>query len=113
MPRGDRTGPEGRGPRTGRAMGHCAGYDSPGYMNDGGGRGMGRGGGFGRGMGRGGGRGMGRGMGRGGGFGRGYAAPPEEVEGSELTMLRDDIARLTKLVESAHARIQELETEEK
>ena len=33
MPYGDRTGPEGMGPRTGRAAGYCAGYDVAGYMN--------------------------------------------------------------------------------
>ena len=33
MPRGDRTGPEGYGPMTGRARGFCAGYPSPGYMD--------------------------------------------------------------------------------
>ncbi|MBN2135019.1 MAG: DUF5320 domain-containing protein [Acidobacteria bacterium] len=33
MPRGDRTGPAGAGPMTGRAMGLCAGYDTPGFMN--------------------------------------------------------------------------------
>ncbi len=55
MPGGDRTGPEGMGPMTGRAAGFCAGYNVPGYMNPygGGGRGFrrnlgGRGGGFGR-----------------------------------------------------------------
>ena len=31
MPRGDRTGPEGEGPLTGRQLGYGAGYDSPGY----------------------------------------------------------------------------------
>ena len=30
MPRGDRSGPEGMGPMTGRGMGNCAG-DAPGY----------------------------------------------------------------------------------
>ena len=54
MPRGDRTGPAGMGPGTGRRMGYCAGYDTPGAFNRGG-FGM-RGGGFG--MGRGGGRGF-------------------------------------------------------
>ena len=29
MPRGDRTGPMGAGPMTGRAAGYCAGYDMP------------------------------------------------------------------------------------
>lgn len=34
MPRGDCTGPSGQGSRTGRALGYCAGYDSPGYTKD-------------------------------------------------------------------------------
>lgn len=48
MPRGDKTGPAGQGPMTGRGMGYCAGYNGPGYVN-GPGRGMGRGFGAGRG----------------------------------------------------------------
>lgn len=43
MPGGDRTGPMGAGPRTGRGMGYCNGYQQPGF------------GGFGYGFGRGGG----------------------------------------------------------
>ena len=63
MPRGDKTGPLGAGPMTGRAAGYCAGYPVPGYMNPTGGYGRGRG------------RGRGRGWGR--GFGRGsYTYPP-------------------------------------
>ncbi|MDD2512757.1 MAG: DUF5320 family protein [Proteiniphilum sp.] len=31
MPSGDRTGPMGQGPRTGRARGYCSGFDAPGY----------------------------------------------------------------------------------
>ncbi|MDI6890262.1 MAG: DUF5320 domain-containing protein [Thermodesulfovibrionales bacterium] len=50
MPFGDRTGPLGLGPRTGRAMGYCAGFGMPGYANPVPGRG---GFGFGRGWGRG------------------------------------------------------------
>jgi len=50
MPRGDRTGPAGMGPRTGRAMGLCAGFNSPGYMQWGSGMGFGRGYGRGRGF---------------------------------------------------------------
>jgi hypothetical protein len=42
MPRGDRTGPQGEGPMTGRQLGYGAGYDSPGYTK-GSGMGMGRG----------------------------------------------------------------------
>jgi hypothetical protein len=79
MPRGDGTGPGGLGPMTGRAVGFCAGYPVPGYMNPVAGRagfygpvapafgpyragfyGYGRGFGFGRGIGRGRGRGRGR-----------------------------------------------------
>lgn len=33
MPRGDQTGPEGMGPRTGRGAGYCSGYEMPGYAN--------------------------------------------------------------------------------
>jgi hypothetical protein len=51
MPRGDRTGPFGGGPMTGRGAGFCAGYGVPGYMNPGftGFRAGFGGGGFGRG----------------------------------------------------------------
>ena len=53
MPGGDRTGPGGMGPMTGRAAGYCAGYDAPGYANAAPGRGfgLGWGGGWGRGRG--------------------------------------------------------------
>jgi hypothetical protein len=48
MPRGDRTGPAGAGPTTGRGAGFCAGFNQPGFASGGGfGRGMGRGMGFG------------------------------------------------------------------
>ncbi len=33
MPAGDRTGPMGLGPMTGRGAGYCAGYGVPGYAN--------------------------------------------------------------------------------
>ena len=52
MPRGDKTGPNGNGPMTGRGMGNCSSNDRPGYTeNDqnyrrGFGRGGGRGFGF-------------------------------------------------------------------
>ncbi len=57
MPRGDRTGPNGNGPMTGRRLGFCTGNDSPGFemtpggFFDRGGRAYGRGFGYGRGMG--------------------------------------------------------------
>jgi len=34
MPRGDRMGPDGKGPLTGRRMGFCQGYDQPGYLRN-------------------------------------------------------------------------------
>ena len=52
MPGGDRTGPAGLGPMTGRAAGHCAGFAVPGFANPIPGRGI-RGGGRGQGGGRG------------------------------------------------------------
>jgi len=52
MPRGDRSGPMGMGPGTGRAAGYCAGYPVAGFANPLPGRGT-----FGRGGGRGGGQG--------------------------------------------------------
>ena len=52
MPGGDRTGPDGMGPMTGRAAGYCAGYPVSGFMNQARGKG---GGGYGRGRGGGGG----------------------------------------------------------
>jgi hypothetical protein len=33
MPGGDRTGPLGAGPRTGRGMGYCSGYNWAGFTN--------------------------------------------------------------------------------
>jgi len=53
MPGGDRTGPAGMGPMTGRAAGFCAGNATPGFTSTPGGRGFG-------GQGRGGGRRRGR-----------------------------------------------------
>lgn len=60
MPGGDRTGPDSRGPKTGRRAGYCEGYDEPGYTNPGPRRGLGLW--FRRGQGRGSGRGRGRGI---------------------------------------------------
>ena len=46
MPFGDRSGPGGMGPMTGRGKGFCAGFDEPGFRDFGVGRGRGRGFGF-------------------------------------------------------------------
>lgn len=50
MPGGDGIGPTGYGPRTGRGLGYCTGYDSPGFTKPGPGMGRGFARGFGRGM---------------------------------------------------------------
>ena len=63
MPYGDGTGPRGEGPGTGRRLGYCAGYNRPGYVAPGAGRGYGYGGRWGA-----------RGLGWGRGFGRGWGA---------------------------------------
>lgn len=46
MPRGDKTGPNGNGPRSGRGLGYCNGNNQPGYLNDNNFSGRGRGFGF-------------------------------------------------------------------
>ncbi|MFX0085206.1 MAG: DUF5320 domain-containing protein [Candidatus Hodarchaeota archaeon] len=106
IPRGNRTGPWGIGPRTGRGLGYCAGYPSPGYTK-GPGMGLGRGYGWSRG-------------GRGGGWGQGrrfypypsdviplesiptpFWAPEEESKylESTLTALKKEIELIEKRIE--------------
>lgn len=90
MPTGDKTGPNGQGPKTGRQMGNCEGAEPIQ------GRGMGQGAGFRRSFGRGMGRGAGfrRGIGQGRNFGacRFYGYSKEE----EIKELK---ARLKELEE--------------
>ena len=94
MPRGDRTGPIGMGPMTGRQMGICTGYPESYFRSDnpyyGSGQGMGFRRGFNRGM------GFGRGFNRGrGGFGGywGYPSQPfkQQDEAAYLEMQAKDI----------------------
>ena len=111
MPRGDRTGPEGRGPLTGRRAGYCAGYDVPGYAND-----TVPPMGMGRGYGRGGGRGRGRGGGRGGGRGRpypDYVPVPVQAPEDEATYLENAAARLEADLKAVKDRIKELKKPKK
>ncbi len=134
MPWGNRTGPWGRGPRTGRGAGYCAGYPIPGHMNPDV-PGYGRGRGFDRGYGRGMGVGRGRGFGR--GFGRGWQRferepypdpyyPPESVHypyygpefnkpdpEEEKTYLENIIESLEKEMKAIKDRLKELTTTEK
>jgi len=116
MPLGDRTGPAGLGPMTGRAAGYCAGYSVPGYMNPVPGRGFfgrGRGGGFGRG----GGRGWGRGYFSSGFPGSGYYGAPaypyqQEVSPEEeVSFLKEDAKVLKQQLKELQGYIDSLEKE--
>lgn len=119
MARGDKTGPYGQGPVTGRGLGYCAGYSVPGYMHNIPGRGMGREIGFGRGMGRG--IGFGRGLGLGFRRGRGYGYYPYSfrptpysvpTKEEELSILKAQAETLKKDLEEIQQCISELETKE-
>ena len=112
MPGGDRTGPLGQDPGSGRAFGYCYGFDSPGYMK-GPGRGIGRGYGFGRGFGR------GRGVGRGWGFrvpypmyDSGYPWMPQMNKEDEKKMLKSEAEALKRSQKEIDKRLEELEKEE-
>lgn len=100
MPGGDKTGPMGMGPMTGRGAGYCAGYAVPGYMNPvpGGGQG------FGWGRGRGG-RGLGRGWGR--WFAPPYVAGPMKEQ--ELGLLRSQAESLKQALDDIRERMSMLE----
>ncbi len=114
MPGGDRTGPTGMGPRTGRATGYCSGYSAPGSLNPVRGRGFGPG--FGRGFGFRGGRGR-RWGGRfraGYGYGAFYAGPyypPAPTVQQDLDALQDEARYLEDALEGIRKRIAELEAE--
>lgn len=119
MPRGDRTGPMGAGPKTGRAAGYCAGSGTPGYLDPVPGRGFGTG--FARGRGlwgcvfRGGGRGWRHwfhatgvpGWMRFGGLAPGVPQPDPELEKQELRNMAETLA---SELEAVKKRISELET---
>jgi hypothetical protein len=119
MPFGDRTGPLGLGPRTGRAMGFCAGFEVPGSVNPFPGQGWL---GFGRGRGRGwfgGGRGWrhrywATGLPEWGRAGYGYTPfvpypyVPESIGKQEMDILKDQADFLKKQLEDIERRISTL-----
>lgn len=112
MPRGNRTGPAGWGPMTGRGVGYCAGYDAPGYVHQEPGYGRRRGG-------------WGAGTGWRGGAGRGWRyaprwadAPdwygpygPPMSEAQETELLRNQADALKRELEAISKRLDELENE--
>ncbi|PKN60481.1 MAG: hypothetical protein CVU53_02860 [Deltaproteobacteria bacterium HGW-Deltaproteobacteria-11] len=110
MPRGDRTGPWGMGPMTGRGAGFCAGYSVPGFANAAPGGAF-----FGRG-------GRGRrnrffatgqaGWMRGGmGFGPFGAAAPEFSPEEEIRQLRQEADYMEKTLSGIRDRIGRMEKE--
>jgi len=104
MPRGDKTGPNGAGPRTGRGLGFCTGHNQAGYLTDTAGYGRGRGFGGGRGFGRG--NGFGRGMGF--GFRHGYRHFYEDDGISEKTLIENEINTLKDKLNSLEEKLKNL-----
>jgi hypothetical protein len=115
MPWGDRTGPEGFGPMSGRGLGYCSGSGRPGYMNNyAPRRGYARdfGGGYGYGYGR------GRGFGR--GYGRAYYGPnyapysyePDIAEKNELEYLKNTAKVLEDELKEVQKRLEDLKDED-
>ena len=98
MPRGDGTGPNGMGPRTGRGLGYCNGYNSPGFTR----------GGFG-GYPRGFGRGYGYGRGYRWGYGYNYPAPQDYTPVSEKTLLENEIRVLNDQLNALQKRLDEID----
>ncbi len=103
MPWGDRTGPNGAGPKTGRGLGFCNGYAAGGYANNfyRRGLGFGRGAGFGRGFGFGARRGFNA------GYGYGYQPFPASKE-DEKNLIETEIDRLTNTIDNLKKRLNEL-----
>lgn len=104
MPLGDRTGPRGLGPRTGRGLGYCSGSPVPGYMNNWGGRGggFGHGGSFGRGYGR----------GAGWGYGTAYVPPAYNYNAdpqARATVLRAQADELKVALENIKRELENIE----
>ena len=122
MPGGDRTGPLGAGPATGRGFGYCRGNDRPGFAAGRGGRGFARG--FGRGFGFG-----------AGGYGRGrrnryfatgipgwawdqgypetyrqtaYEGEPAPVADDELAAIREQLAVFEESLQDINRRLDEI-----
>jgi hypothetical protein len=110
MPFGDRTGPDGFGPKTGRAMGYCSGFSYPGSMNPV----QGRARGFSRGLGH---RWVGRGRGwrcqyrmtgMPGWARSSYPYTPDFTEREEMDFLRSQADFLKKQLEDVQNRINTL-----
>ena len=104
MPRGDRTGPMGAGPMTGRGAGWCAGYERPGFAASTPGRGLGLGY-------RGGGRGWRNMYYATGlpGWARAGAVPPVPAAEQELADLKAQATWLAGRLDDIQKRIEDME----
>jgi len=115
MPRGDATGPDGQGPKTGRGQGKCGkGTRNPSQGGQGG-MGSGRGGGRGMGLRRGFRGGAGQGMGAGPGYGRGFGFYPpaggtfyQMTAEDEISMLKANADYIKNSLDEINKRIKEL-----
>ena len=98
MPRGDKTGPNGIGPTTGRKLGYCVGNNQAGFENNT----YERGNGFGRGN-----RGNNRGQGNGYGYKHGYNATNTNhlVGIKEETLIKNEINVLKDQLENLENRL--------
>ena len=109
MPRGDGSGPVGMGPMTGRGLGYCNNYASPGFT-----KGTPIGGGFGLGRGRGRGPGFGRVSGF-GFWGRSYypanVQPTQWSAGDEVKAVENQIDFLKKQLSAMEQRLTDLQNQ--
>jgi hypothetical protein len=119
MPNGDRRGPEGMGPMTGRGAGFCNGANAPGFRNNGIAGGYGQGMGAGRGFGREfHGVPLGAGYGRGRGFGRGIQSPyisqnnPSYSKESEKEYIENEVSFLKEQLNALEGRLADMQEDE-
>jgi len=106
MPRGDRRGPEGLGVMTGRGMGFCTGYDTPGFANNAQNYGIGR---RARNF-----QSFGKGIGRGFGWRSQSAYPvnpvtPEYSKEQEVEILKSQAEAMKASLDSINKRLEDLE----
>jgi len=99
MPNGNRTGPNGQGPMTGRVKGYCGGFGAPGYAGQHSGR-----------------CNRGRGLGLKKGLGRGMSAfCPQDVTASSIDpnqqcqILKAQAQSLSETLESIKSQIEQIE----
>ena len=124
MPRGDRRGPNGMGPMTGRAAGFCSGSNAPGFANTGTAGGYGQGQGAGRGAGRrqfgpsqmqpgfgGGFNGAANGAAYGRGFQPSYAAPVYSKE-AEKGYIENEVSFLKDQLKTLEGKLSEMKDDE-